>query len=259
MINKLKILTLLLSFFLTVFVCLSSVSAQNSIDSIPKQEEKQSLVLRMFSAYTNNLNYYTVTALMAVEGSCFIPFPSEVVVPPAAYQACNPDNKKLYVSDSLWLNISLVIFFATLGALLGGVVSYYFAFFVGRPFIYWFVETKIGHLCLLNAEKVQKAEKIFVKNGSIAIFICRLIPGIRQIISVPAGLAKMKMRPFLLYTFLGAGLWNVVLALLGYFAHGQQDIINRFGSEISYIILALVVLFGIYLFYKVFLKKKSEN
>ena len=246
-------LILLFSFLLSPL----SLSSQNSVDSVPKQEEK-SLVLRMFSTYTQNLNYYTVAALMAVEGSCFIPFPSEVVVPPAAYQACNPESKSLYVSDSLLLNISLVVFFATLGALLGGVISYYFAFFVGRPFIYWFVETKLGRLCLLDARKVKKAEDIFVKNGNIAIFICRLIPGIRQIISVPAGLAKMKMAPFLLYTTLGAGIWNIILALMGYFAHGQQEVINRYSSEISYGILALCVLFGGYVVFRVVRRKKIE-
>ncbi|MCL1850610.1 MAG: DedA family protein [Bacteroidetes bacterium] len=194
---------------------------------------------------------------MTVESS-FIPFPSEIVVPPAAYQACNPENSSLYVTDSKWLNITLVIFFATLGAMFGAIINYFLALFLGRPFIYWFVETKLGRLCLLDTKKVQKAEDYFVKNGNISTFIGRFIPAIRQLISIPAGLAKMRMRPFLLYTFLGAGLWNMVLALLGYFAHGQQEIINRYNSEISYIILGLVVLFGIYLLWKVFGKKQKE-
>jgi membrane protein DedA with SNARE-associated domain len=105
---------------------------------------------------------------------------------------------------------------------------------------------------------VQKAEDYFVKNGNISTFIGRLIPGIRQLISIPAGLAKMKIGPFLLYTFLGAGIWNVVLAILGYFAHGQQALINRYSSEISYVFLILGAFFVIYLLYKAF-KKKAKN
>jgi membrane protein DedA with SNARE-associated domain len=195
---------------------------------------------------------------MTVESS-FIPFPSEIVVPPAAYQACNPENANLYVTDSKWINIALVLFFATLGAMLGATINYFLALFLGRPFIYWFVGTKLGRLCLLDAKKVQKAEDYFVKNGNISTFIGRLIPAIRQLISIPAGLAKMKIRHFLLYTFLGAGSWNLVLVMLGYFAHGQQALINRYNSEISYAILGLAVLFGIYLLYKAFGKKNRTN
>jgi len=247
--------TILLVLFLVFYSYFTS--AQNGVDAIPKEKEKRSLVVNLFSKYVDNLNYYTITALMTVESS-FIPFPSEIVVPPAAYQACNPENSSLYVTDSKWLNITLVIFFATLGAMFGAIINYFLALFLGRPFIYWFVETKLGRLCLLDTKKVQKAEDYFVKNGNISTFIGRFIPAIRQLISIPAGLAKMRMRPFLLYTFLGAGLWNMVLALLGYFAHGQQEIINRYNSEISYIILGLVVLFGIYLLWKVFGKKQKE-
>jgi membrane protein DedA with SNARE-associated domain len=228
-----------------------------SVDSVSVKEEKQSFVVKLFSKYVDNLNYFTITALMTVESS-FIPFPSEIVVPPAAYQACNPENENLYVTESKWINIALVIFFATLGAMFGAIINYFLALLLGRPFIYWFVETKLGKLFLLDAKKVQKAEDYFVKNGNISTFIGRFIPAIRQLISIPAGLAKMKLRPFLFYTFLGAGIWNAALALLGYFAHGQQDMINRYNSEISYIILGLAVLLGGYLLWKVFGKKRCE-
>ena len=244
------ILFVLLSIFFIV-----NLTAQNEADFISNHEEKEPFVVRVFSTYTQNLNYFTVAALMTVESSCFIPFPSEVVVPPAAYQACNPENKNLYVTESKWVNISLVILFATIGALFGAIINYYFALYLGRPFIYWFVETRLGRLCFLDAKKVQKAENYFIKNGSISTFVGRLIPGIRQIISVPAGLAKMKMRPFILYTTLGAGIWNVILALLGFFAHGQQNIIHQYSSELSYIILGLAVIFGVYLIYRAFRTK----
>ena len=245
-----------ISFFFVFIFCFVLLRAQNSIDTISKQEQKQSLVVSLFSKYVDNLNYYTITALMVVESS-FIPFPSEIVVPPAAYQACN-ENSNLYLTHSKWLNMALVIFFATLGAMGGAIVNYFLALLLGRPFIYWFVETKLGKLCLLDAKKVQKAEDYFVKNGNISTFFGRFIPAIRQLISIPAGLAKMKMRPFLLYTLLGAGLWNTVLAILGYFAHGQQNKINRYNSEISYIILALVALFAIYLLWKIFWKPRKQ-
>ena len=240
--------TLLLSFIFSI----TFLSAQTAVDTIPP---KQSFVVKLFSAYTNNLNYYTITALMTVESS-FIPFPSEIVVPPAAYQACNPDNKSLYVTETKWVNIALVILFATLGAMLGACINYFLALLLGRPFIYWFVETKLGRLCMLDAKKVQQAEDYFVKNGAISTFIGRLIPAVRQLISIPAGLSKMRLRPFLFYTFLGAGLWNVVLAILGYLAHGQQALINRYSDELSIIILVIALLFVSYVVYKAFKKKK---
>jgi membrane protein DedA with SNARE-associated domain len=245
-------------FLLPFLFCVHFLSAQNEIDSNMTEKTKPSLVVRMLSAYTQNLNYYTVTTLMTVESS-FIPFPSEIIVPPSAYQACDPDNASLYVSESKWLNMALVVFFATLGALLGAIINYFLALFLGRPFIYWFVETKVGKLCMLDVKKVQKAEDYFVKNGNISTFIGRLIPGIRQLISIPAGLAKMKLAPFLLYTLLGAGIWNIVLAILGYLAHGQQALINRYSSEISYVLLVLAALFCLYLLYKAFKKKTKTN
>jgi len=249
LIGQKKILIISIIVFYSLFL-----SANSENESLPFQENKTPFIVKIFSAYTENLNYYTITGLMIVESSCFVPFPSEVVVPPAAYQACNPENNCLYFSESNWINVSLVVFFATLGALIGAVINYYFAFFLGRPFIYWFVETKMGKIFLLDAKKIQKAENYFVKNGSIATFICRLIPGVRQVISIPAGLAKMKLAPFILYTTLGAGIWNIILALLGYFAHGKQEIIHRYGSEISYLFFALAVLFAGYLLYKTFRK-----
>ncbi|MEG1555527.1 MAG: DedA family protein [Bacteroidales bacterium] len=195
--------------------------------------------------------------LMVVESS-FIPFPSEVVVPPAAYQACNPDNENLYITDSKFVNILVVIVFATLGALLGAILNYYLAFFLGRPVVYWFADSKLGHLLLLDSSKVKKAEDYFIKHGNSSTFIGRLVPGIRQLISIPAGLAKMKLGPFILFTVLGSAAWNIILAILGYIAHGQQDIINQYSHELSMVLLGLGIIFVIYLIYKGF-KKKSQK
>lgn len=161
--------------------------------------------LQFVQEILHHLDYFWVTVLMAIESS-FIPFPSEAVVPPAAYLAANGK-----------LNIFLVILFATLGSNIGALVNYYLAKYLGRPIVYRFASSRLGRLCLLSPEKVEKAEAYFQKNGATSTLIGRLIPGIRQLISIPAGLSGMRLGPFLLYTTLGAGAWNVILALLGYY------------------------------------------
>ncbi|MDR2868509.1 MAG: DedA family protein [Bacteroidales bacterium] len=212
-------------------------------------EKNQSSIEKVVSWYEKNLNYGTITLLMTIESS-FIPFPSEVVVPPAAYKALKPESN---------MNIILVIVFATIGALLGSLINYFLAMWLGRPIVYKFAESRIGKLCLLDKEKVQQAEAYFNKHGKSSTFIGRFVPGIRQLISIPAGLARMPLRSFLLYTALGAVLWNIILAILGYLAHGQQDLINKYSSELSYLLLGLGILFVIYLVYKAFFSKKKEK
>ena len=152
----------------------------------------------------NHLNYWVIMLLMAIESS-FIPFPSEVVVPPAAYQAANGDK-----------NVFLVVFFATIGALIGAIINYAIAYYLGRPIVYKFANSRIGHMCLIDEQKVMAAEKYFDDHGAVGTIIGRLIPAVRQLISIPAGLARMRFSQFLLYTFIGAGLWNSVLAAIGY-------------------------------------------
>ena len=213
------------------------------------EPEKVSLVEKVKSWYMEHLNYGTITLLMTVESS-FIPLPSEIVVPPAAYKASQED------SD---MNIILVVVFATIGALAGSVFNYFLALKLGRPIMYGFAESKFGRMCLLSREKIEKAEEIFVKHGNITTLICRLIPGIRQVISVPAGLSRMPFGNFILYTFIGASLWNVILAALGYIAHGNADLIDRYSKEFSYIILGLGFLFVLYLIYNGFFKKQPEK
>lgn len=199
--------------------------------------------------YNDNLNYGTVTLLMAVESS-FIPFPSELVVPPAAYKALQPDSS---------LNIFLLVVFASLGALIGAFINYYLAKFLGRPIIYKFADSRLGHFLLLDVTKVQKAEDYFREHGAISTFVGRLITVIRQLISIPAGLANMKLTTFTLYTFLGATIWNCVLAALGYFAHGQKDIIEKYNSELAIGLLALGALFIGYMVWNAFKPKKKDQ
>lgn len=191
-----------------------------------------------------HLNYWTITLLMAIESS-FIPFPSEVVVPPAAYMAHSGE-----------LNIYLVILFATIGANIGALINYYLAKWVGRPIVYRFANSRFGHMCLIDQAKVERAERYFDKHGAVSTFVGRLIPAVRQLISIPAGLARMKLSTFLLYTTLGAGLWNVVLAIIGYSLASviPQDqlleTVTGYSREIGYVFIALGVIVVGYLVYK---------
>ena len=188
--------------------------------------------------YSAHMNYASITALMAVESSC-IPFPSEVVIPPAVFVATEPGSA-LAVSGSYPVDVILIVFFGTLGALIGAIINYGLSIWLGRLIIYKFADSRLGHLCLLSAEKVKKAEDYFNEHGKISTFIGRLIPGIRQLISIPAGLSRMPFGQFLFYTFLGAFIWNSVLALLGYVAHGQMDLIKEYSHELSVAILLIV-------------------
>ena len=199
------------------------------------------------------MNYASITALMTIESS-FIPFPSEVVIPPAVYVASEPTSA-LCATGNYPVDVALIVLFGTIGAMLGAVINYLLSMWLGRPIIYKFADSRVGHLLLLSSEKVQKAENYFNDHGKVSTFIGRLIPGIRQLISIPAGLAKMHFGQFMLYTFLGAFLWNTVLALLGYIAHGQADLINQYSHELSIIILALVGVVVVYYVGKMVYKK----
>ena len=197
-----------------------------------------------------NLNYWTITLLMAIESS-FIPFPSEVVVPPAAYKAAATGE----------LNVWLVILFATLGALIGAFINYFLALWLGKPIVYKFANSRLGHMCLLDEQKIVKAEEFFVRHGVVATLIGRLVPAVRQLISIPAGLARMNIAKFALYTAIGAGLWNAVLAAMGYYLESvvPEDqllaTVTKYSHEIGYGILAVVVIALAIIIYKGVKKK----
>ena len=199
-----------------------------------------------------HLTYPWIGFLMLLE-STVIPVPSEVVVPPAAWIALTGDQ----------LNVILVVLIATLGADLGSTVNYVVARWVGRPIVYAFADSWMGKLCLLNSQKVQSAEKYFDDHGATATLIGRLIPGIRHLISIPAGLARMNYWRFIAYTTLGAGLWNIVLACIGYaltaVAKSPEEVAalaEKYSHEIGYGILAVVVVGIVYLIVKKKRKKK---
>lgn len=163
----------------------------------------------VFNWVIDNASYTFVLLLMIIESS-FIPFPSEVIIPPAVYLACTN------LGAGAGMNPYLVVVFATVGALIGAYVNYYLSVWIGRPLVYRFADSKAGHLLLINRAKVEKAEKYFDKHGAVSTFVGRLIPAIRQLISIPAGLARMNIGVFTLFTTLGALVWNIVLALLGW-------------------------------------------
>ncbi len=184
----------------------------------------------------DHLNYWTITFLMTIESSA-IPFPSEIVVPPAAYHAAATGE----------MSLIMIIICATIGALLGAAINYFLSLWLGRPIIYKFADSKLGHLLTLDGSKIQRAEDYFNAHGTVSTLVGRLIPVIRQLISIPAGLSRMNFAKFAAFTALGAGIWNIVLTLLGYFLERVIpedqliDTVTKYSHEIGYSILAVVV------------------
>lgn len=201
----------------------------------------------------NNLNYPAILFLMMLE-STVIPVPSELVVSPAAYHAAGGG-----------LNIWLVILFATIGADIGASINYFVALYVGRPVIYRFANSRWGRLCLLNQEKVEKSERYFYEHGIVATLTGRLLPGIRHLISIPAGLSKMHYGQFILYTTIGAGAWNCILAALGWYLHSivpeeqLNDKIMEYGEYIKFFILGIVTSVAIYYAIRYVIRKKKKQ
>ena len=204
----------------------------------------------MFTSLLSNLNYYTVFLLMLME-STVLPVPSELVVAPAAFNAAEGDY-------SFWL----IILLATLGADCGATINYLAGYYLGRPIIYAFANSRWGKMCLLNQQQVEQAEKYFDNHGAVATITGRLVPGIRHLISIPAGLAKMNYWRFLLFTTIGAGAWNIILGAMGWYMHSfvtrseLNDKIEEYAEYIKFIILGLVVLAIVCFCVRYFIKKK---
>ena len=185
-----------------------------------------------------HLTYPVIWFLMLLE-STVIPVPSELVVAPAAYNAAGGQ-----------MNVFMVILMATIGADCGATINYLAGYFLGRPLIYGFANSKWGKLCLLNQQKVEKAEKYFDDNGVAATITGRLIPGIRHLISIPAGLARMNFWKFLLYTTIGAGVWNCILAALGWWLHSfvpRDQLVDKVEEYSEYIVIAIIVIIALVL------------
>ena len=209
--------------------------------------------MNFITTLLGNLNYGTILFLMLLE-STVVPVPSEFVVTPAAYHAASGQ-----------LDVRLVILFATIGADLGASINYVVALYVGRPVIYKFANSKWGKMCLLNQEKVEKSERYFDEHGIVATLTGRLIPGIRHLISIPAGLARMNYWKFLLYTTIGAGCWHAILAGLGWYLHTivpedqLNDKISEYAEYIKLIIFALVIAAIVWFAVKTWMKSSRRK
>lgn len=209
--------------------------------------------MSIISTLLSNLNYGTIFFLMLLE-STVIPVPSELVVAPAAYHSAAGNH-------DIWL----VILFSTLGADAGASINYLAGWLLGRPVIWRFADSKLGKLCMLSHEKIEKSEAYFNNHGMVATITGRLIPGIRHLISIPAGLAKMHYWKFMLYTTIGAGAWNCILAAMGWYLHTivpedqLHDKILEYGEYIKLVIVALVVIAIAYFTIKWFMKRKSNK
>lgn len=205
------------------------------------------------STLLDNLNYGTICFLMLLE-STVIPVPSEFVVAPAAYHAAGGN-----------INVFLVVLAATLGADIGASINYWAGYFLGRPIIYKFANSRWGHMCLLNQEKVEKSEKYFYDHGVVATLTGRLLPGIRHLISIPAGLSKMHYGKFLLYTTIGAGCWHAILAALGWYLHSivpadqLDEKITEYSEYIKIVLIALVLVAILYFLAKSMIKSRKNK
>ena len=212
------------------------------------------MIIKHFLSADAMTVYLLVFTLMTVESS-FIPFPSEVIVPPAAYLACTSHE----------VSITLVLVIATAGAIVGALINYGLSVWIGRPIVYRFADSRVGHACLIDRAKVDKAERYFDRHGAISTFIGRLIPAVRQLISIPAGLSRMNLGKFVIYTGLGAFVWNSVLAALGYWLgtlvtreqlYQQVEYYNQY---LTYAGLAIGILCVIFTLYDAFKPRKKSQ
>lgn len=195
-------------------------------------------IVEFLLSISADIGYLGIVFLMAIESS-FIPFPSEIVIPPAAYLAALGE-----------MNIFLVIISGIIGSLLGAILNYFLAFTLGRKIVYSLVNKKAAKLFLLDEHKLRRAEEYFVEHGKASTFVGRLVPAVRQLISIPAGFSQMKLREFIFFTFLGSGLWTIILAILGYVFGAQQDLLNQYYKEISIFAVLTGVGFVAYLFFR---------
>ena len=190
-------------------------------------------------SYIGDMGYWGIFLLMFLE-STFFPFPSEIIMIPAGYLAYKGE-----------MNIYIVILVGILGSLGGALLNYYLAKSLGRKLI-----LKYGKYFFIKEETLDKLDTFFSKHGEISTFTGRLIPGIRQLISLPAGLARMNLATFSFYTSLGAGIWVVVLVAVGYLVGSNEALISEYLKSAT--LIALVSVLFISIFYVVRYKRRKE-
>ena len=204
-------------------------------------------IIDFFLNLVSGMGYTGVFLLMAVESS-FIPFPSEIVVPPAAFLAAKGE-----------MSLFLVVLASVLGSLVGASVNYFLSKSLGRKIVYSLLKTRIAKWCFMDTEKMKKAEKYFLTHGGKSTFIGRLIPGIRQLVSIPAGFTSMNYPKFLFYTFLGSSVWVIILALLGYYASSSIDFFLSYYNYFIFALIACVLVFFVVLTFRRRAKLNKKN
>ena len=245
---------MLVAMFAMTMVAMAQGTAADVATAAPAAEP--SWAENLYNWFKEHMNYWTIILLMAIESS-IVPLPSEVVVPPAAYFSLQANSN---------LDFWLVIVTATVGAYLGSAINYGLSMLIGRPIFYKFADSRVGHAFMLNREKLEHAEQYFQHKGSISIFFGRLLPAVRHLISIPAGLSKMNFGTFSLFTALGAGIWNVVLAGLGYLLYrivpDDSQLFAQLEHYSHYLKIAGFALLGAavaYIAYKVYKNKQKKK
>lgn len=200
-------------------------------------------IIQWIVEMVSSLGYIGIVIMMFLESS-FFPFPSEIVIIPAGYLAFKGE-----------MNMFLVILFGIIGSILGSLLNYYIAYSLGKPFL-----LRYGKYFKLTEERFDKLNNFFLKHGAISTFIGRLIPGVRQYISFPAGLSKLSMPKFIVYTSLGAGLWTTILAFIGYLVGNNKELIHKYSNTaLLSVVLFSVLLIFTYIFYNKKKKVKVKN
>lgn len=197
-------------------------------------------------AFSSKFGYGGIVFLMAVESS-FIPFPSEIVIPPAAYLASQGR-----------FNIYLVVLSGVLGSLIGAAINYYLAKTLGRALVYSLAEKKIFKLLLIDAKKIEKAEKYFLDFGNASTLLGRMVPAVRQLISLPAGFSRMPLKYFFFFTFLGSGIWVTILALLGFYLGENKTLLALYYEELKIAAIIIFLIFLAYIAYRIKALKKHN-
>ena len=190
-------------------------------------------IFEMTVRFVDEMGYLGILIMMTLE-STFIPLPSELVMPQAGYLAAAEK-----------MNIWIAILMATIGSVLGSLINYGLAYWLGRPFF-----LKYGKYLLCPPHKFAKMETFFLRHGEIGTFTGRLILGVRHFISFPAGLSRMNLMRFSLYTGVGSGLWAAILAWIGYFAGKNQALLHTYYREATIALFVFcVVVLAVYVFF----------
>ncbi|MEI6765355.1 MAG: DedA family protein [Bacteroidota bacterium] len=199
-------------------------------------------IAAMATAFISKLGYLGLLILMALE-SMVAPVPSEAVMPFAGFLIS--DGKMSFLG---------VIFFSTLGSIIGSLIGYWMGAAGGRPLV-----EKWGKYLLLDKSDLDVTEKWFSKRGDVTVFVCRFIPVVRHLISIPAGISKMNLWKFSIYTLIGAGIWNSILTVAGYFLKKNWGEIMKYSHIIDYVVVAVLLLAVIYYVYKFYKNRKKSR